>query len=176
LKGYQQGVLKKDLGRAPYTDLMPEALFNPTGFTDHAQRAGAWMLDGSTSSGNDFDNVVGLLREYAGNQKSLVDPSVIKEIHRRLVPDLADSVREAGAPTRYGSSITGFALMEQHLRTLDIAHPHFDKHLLATVVGFQGFGDGNGRTASALFSISQLREGRFQPVPKHVFNLLSGMA
>jgi hypothetical protein len=176
LKGYQQGVLKQDLGRAPYTDLMPEALFNPTGFTDHAQRAGAWMLNGSTSSGNDFDNVVGLLREYAGNQKSLVDPSVIKEIHRRLVPDLADSVREAGAPTRYGSSITGFALMEQHLRTLDIAHPHFDKHLLATVVGFQGFGDGNGRTASALFSISQLREGRFQPVPKHVFNLLSGMA
>ncbi|KAE9642764.1 hypothetical protein [Pseudomonas sp. PB106] len=176
LKGYQQNVLKQDLGKAPYTDLLPEAVFNPKGFADNAQRAGAWMLNGSTSSGNDFDKIVGLLREYAGNKTSLLDPAVIKQVNSRLVPDLAGVVREAGAPTKYGSSITGFALMEQHLKKLDVAHPNFDKHLLATIVGFQGFGDGNGRTASALFAISQLRKGRFEPVPKHVFNLLSGMA
>lgn len=175
MKNYQENVLKLDLGKAPYNDVMPESLFNPQGYTDPALRAGAWMLNGSTSN-NDFDAIVSVLREYASSNKSLTDPGVIKELHSRLVPDLAGSIREAGAPTKYGSSITGFALMEQHLKTLNSAHPHFDKHLLATVVGFQGFGDGNGRTASALFAISQLRTGQFKPMPKEVFNLLSGMA
>jgi hypothetical protein len=176
MKNHQQNVLKQDLGKAPYNEVMPESVFNPQGFTDPAQRAGAWMLNGSTSNGNDFDNIVAILREYAGSNKSLIDPAVIREVHSRLVPALSGVVREAGAPTKYGSSITGFALMEQHLKTLDTAHQHFDKHLLATVVGFQGFGDGNGRTASAMFAISQLRAGQFEPMPKHVFNLLSGMA
>ncbi|WP_447790310.1 hypothetical protein [Pseudomonas farris] len=175
LKNHQQSVLTWDLGKPPYSDVMPESAFNPNGFTDNSQRAGAWMLKGSTSEGNDFENIVAVLREYAGNNKSLKDATVIKEIHSRLVPELAGSVREAGAPTKYGSSITGFALMEQHLKTLNSAHKHFDKHLLATIAGFQGFGDGNGRTASALYAISQLRGGRFTPMPKHVFLSLSDL-
>ncbi|WP_454834960.1 hypothetical protein [Pseudomonas lini] len=175
LKNHQQSVLTWDLGKPPYSDVMPESAFNPNGFTDNSQRAGAWMLKGSTSEGNDFENIVAVLREYAGNNKSLKDATVIKEIHSRLVPELAGSVREAGAPTKYGGSITGFALMEQHLKTLNSAHKHFDKHLLATIAGFQGFGDGNGRTASALYAISQLRGGRFTPMPKHVFLSLSDL-
>jgi hypothetical protein len=174
MKNYQQNVLKQDLGKAPYTDIMPESAFNPLGYTDHSQRAAAWMLNGSSSK-NDFDNIVVILREYAGNNASLIDPTVIKKIHSRLVPDVVGRVRDAGAPTKHGSSITGFALLEQHLKTLDTAHQHFDKHLLAAVVGFQGFGDGNGRTASALYSISQLRGDRFTPMPPHVFSLLNGI-
>jgi hypothetical protein len=154
---------------------MPESAFNPQGYTDNAQRAGAWMLKGSTSDGNDFENIVALLREYAGNNKSLTDSAVIKEIHSRLVPQLAGSVRNAGAPSKYGGSISGFALMDQHLKTLDAAHEHFDKHLLAAIAGFQGFGDGNGRTASAAYAISQLRGDRFTPMPKHVFLSLSDL-
>jgi hypothetical protein len=175
LKNHQQSVLKQDLGKAPYADVMPESAFNPQGYTDNAQRAGAWMLKGSTSDGNDFENIVALLREYAGNNKSLTDSAVIKEIHSRLVPQLAGSVRNAGAPSKYGGSISGFALMDQHLKTLDAAHEHFDKHLLAAIAGFQGFGDGNGRTASAAYAISQLRGDRFTPMPKHVFLSLSDL-
>lgn len=175
MKGYQQDVLKLDLGKAPYSDVMPEALFNPLGYTDPSQRATAWMLKGSSSSGNDFDNVLGVLREYSSNTASLTDPNVIREIHRRLVPEAVGKVRDAGAPTKYGSSPTGFALLEQHLKNLDPSHPHFDKQVLGAVVGFQGFGDGNGRTASALYSISQLRNNRFTAMPPHVFRELNGI-
>lgn len=175
MKGYQQDVLKLDLGRPPYNDVMPDALFNPLGYTDPSQRAAAWMLNGSTSNGNNFDNVVNVLREYTANKASLTDPTVIRDIHRQLVPLAADKVRDAGAPTKYGSSPTGFALLEEHLKVLNASHEHFDKHVLAAVVGFQGFGDGNGRTASALYSISQLRRDQFKAMPPHVFRELNGI-
>ncbi|MFW9078881.1 hypothetical protein ACOI9X_06310 [Pseudomonas sp. P2757] len=172
---YQQGVLKQDLGKAPYSDVMPESAFNPLGYTDQSQRAAAWMLKGSTSDGNDFENILGVLREFTSNNAPLADPTVIREIHRRLVPEAVGRVRDAGSPTKYGSSPTGFSLLEQHLKTLDASHPHFDKHLLAAVVGFQGFGDGNGRTASALYSIIQLRRNGFNALPPHVFASLNGI-
>ncbi|MCF4994683.1 hypothetical protein GIW70_13375 [Pseudomonas syringae] len=177
MKTYQQNVLKKDLGAAPFSDVMPESAFNPQGYTDPTQRAAAWMVNGSSdATAKDFDNIVALLSEYASNSASLTDPAVIREIRRRLVPsDIVDRIRDAGGEGKHGSSITGFALLEQHLKILDINHPHFDKHILAAIVGFQGFGDGNGRTASALYSISQLRGNRFTPMPKHVFRELNGI-
>ncbi|MBY8958502.1 hypothetical protein J1G18_14530 [Pseudomonas sp. MIS38] len=174
LKNHQQNVLKLDLGKPPYNDVMPESAFNPQGFTNNAQRAGAWMVKGS-SSDNELEHIVAILREYTSNNKSLTDATVVKEIHARLVPQLADSVRGAGQPTRYGGSISGFAALEQHLKKLDAAHEHVDKHLLAAIAGFQGFGDGNGRTASAVYAISQLRNNRFVPMPKHVFMSLSDL-
>lgn len=174
MKNYQQNVLKQDLGQAPWTDVLPDSAFNPKGYTEPSDRAAAWMVNGSTSD-NDFDNIVMLLREYAGNNQSLTDPAVIRAVHRRLVPHLAGKVRGGGTEAKYGSSITGFALLEDHLKLLDTRHAHFDKHLLAAVVGFQGFGDGNGRTASALYAISQLRADRFTPMPPHVFRELNGI-
>lgn len=175
MTGYQQDILKLDLGKPPYNDVMPDSLFNPQGFTDPSQRATAWMLNGSTSNGNDFENILGVLRDYTTNKASLTDPNVIREIHRKLVPEAVGRVRDAGAPTKYGSSPTGFALLEQHLKNMDPSHPHFDKQVLGAVVGFQGFGDGNGRTASALYSISQLRDNRFTAMPPHVFRELNGI-
>lgn len=174
LKNHQQSILKTDLGKPPYSDVMPETAFNPQGFTDNAQRAGAWMVKGS-SSDNELEHIVAILREYTSNNKSLTDANVVKEIHARLVPQLAESVREVGQPTKYGGSISGYASLEQHLKTLDAAHEHVDKHLLAAIAGFQGFGDGNGRTASAVYAISQLRNNRFVPMPKHVFMSLSDL-
>jgi Fic family protein len=47
--------------------------------------------------------------------------------------------------------------------------------LLATVVGFHGLGDGNGRTGRALYAISQLRNNRFTPLTKQEFSLLHGL-
>lgn len=174
MKNYQQGILKRDLGQAPYSDVLPESVFNPNGLTDPAERAAAWMLNGS-SSNNDFSNILAVLREYTGNKASLTDPAVITEIHRRLVPDAAGKIRDITNEAKYGSSITGFSLLDEHLKLLDATHPHFDKHLLAAVVGFQGFGDGNGRAASALYSISQLRAGGFTAMPPHVFRELNGI-
>jgi hypothetical protein len=175
MKGYQQDILKLDLGKPPYNDVMPDSLFNPLSYADPSQRATAWMLKGSTANGNDFENILGVLREFTANKASLTDPSVIRDIHRKLVPEAVDKVRDAGAPTQYGSSPTGFALLEQHLKNLDPSHPHFDKQVLGAVVGFQGFGDGNGRTASALYSISQLRNNQFTAMPPHVFRELNGI-
>ncbi|MFJ7281395.1 hypothetical protein [Pseudomonas sp. NPDC099000] len=175
MKGYQQNVLKQDLGKAPFNQAMAEATFNPNGFTDNSQRAGAWIVNGSTSPGNDVDSIVQVLRDYAGNNKPLTDPAVIKEVHARIAPATSDVVRIAVNDRKYASNISGFAAMEQHLKTLDTGHEYFDKHLLATVVGFHGLGDGNGRTGRALYAISQLRNNRFTPLTKNEFSLLHGL-
>jgi hypothetical protein len=175
LRNHQQNLLQLDLGQPPYNAVLAEAAFNPKGFTDPIQRAGAWMVNGASSQANDVDNFVSVLREYAGNSKSLTDPDIITQIHDLLAPAVAGKVRNAGQETKYTGSIAGYALMEQHLKTLDIAHQYIDKHLLATVIGFQAFGDGNGRTASALYAISQLRGGQFTPLPREVVDLLSGI-
>ncbi|TWD51979.1 hypothetical protein [Pseudomonas sp. SJZ131] len=175
LTNHQQGLLKLDLNKAPYDAILPEAVFNPRGFTDPAQRAAAWMVNGATSQASDFDNFVTVLREYAGNKHSLTDPAVITQIHKRVAPEDVGRFRGVGFETKYGSSIAGYALMEQHLKILEATHQHFDKQLLAAVIGFQAFGDGNGRTASALYAISQLRAGRFIPLPRDVVDSLSGI-
>lgn len=175
MKNYQQNVLQQDLGKAPFNQVMPESTFNPTGFTDNSQRAGAWIVNGSTSPGNDLDSIVAILREYAGNQKALTDPAVIKQLHARIAPATADVVRVGINDKKYASNISGFAAMERHLKVLDTSHQHFDKHLLATVVGFHGLGDGNGRTGRALYAISQLRNNRFIPLTKNEFSLLHGL-
>lgn len=175
MKSYQQNVLQQDLSKAPFNQVMPESTFNSTGFTDNSQRAGAWIVNGSTSPGNDLDSIVAILREYAGNQKSLTDPAVIKQLHARIAPATSDVVRVGVNDKKYASNISGFAAMEQHLKVLDTSHEHFDKHLLATVVGFHGLGDGNGRTGRALYAISQLRNSRFTPLTKNEFSLLHGL-
>lgn len=175
MKGYQQNVLKQDLGKAPFNQAMPEATFNPNGFTDNSRRAGAWIVNGSTSPGNDVESIVQVLRDYAGNNKPLTDPAVIKEVHARIAPATSDVVRIGVNDKKYASNISGFAAMEQHLKTLDTGHEYFDKHLLATVVGFHGLGDGNGRTGRALYAISQLRNNRFTALTKNEFSLLHGL-
>jgi hypothetical protein len=175
MKNYQQNVLQQDLGKVPFNQVMPESAFNPMGFTDNSQRAGAWIVNGSTSPGNDLDSIVAVLREYAGNQKTLTDPTVIKQLHARIVPATSDVVRVGVNDKKYASNISGFAAMEQHLKTLNSSHEHFDKQLLATVVGFHGLGDGNGRTGRALYAISQLRNNRFTPLTKQEFSLLHGL-
>ncbi|WLG47580.1 hypothetical protein [Pseudomonas sp. FP1740] len=175
MKNYQQAVLQQDLGKTPFNQVMPESAFNPMGFTDNSQRAGAWIVNGSASPGNDLDSIVAVLREYAGNQKTLTDPTVIKQLHARIAPATSDVVRVGVNDKKYASNISGFAAMEQHLKTLNSSHKHFDKQLLATVVGFHGLGDGNGRTGRALYAISQLRNNRFTPLTKQEFSLLHGL-
>ncbi|KAA0995209.1 hypothetical protein FQ192_09130 [Pseudomonas sp. ANT_J12] len=175
LTTHQQNLLKLDLGQAPYHAVLPESVFNPNGFTDPAQRAAAWMANGAFFQVNDVDQFTAILREYAGNNKLLTDPTVITELNSRLAPSPAGQVRQAGQDGKYGGSITGFALLEQHLKTLDTAHQHIDKHLLASVIGFQSFADGNGRTASALYAITQLRSGQFTPLTRQAVDALSGI-
>ncbi|MFS2069257.1 hypothetical protein ACEN9D_10905 [Pseudomonas sp. CT11-2] len=176
VKNYQQNVLKQDLGKAPFGQIMPESAFNPSGFTDNSQRAGAWIVNGSTTPTNDLDNIVAVLREYAGNKKSLTDPALIRELNVRIAPDAA-GIERIGLhfETTYPSNISGFAAMKEHLKLLNTSHEHFDKHLLATVVGFHGLGNGNGRTGRALYAISQLRNNRFTPLTKNEFSLLHGL-
>jgi hypothetical protein len=175
MKNYQQAVLQQDLGKAPYDAVLPDSVFNPQGFTDHAQRAGAWIVHASTSKGNNLDSIVAVLREYAGNGKSLTDPAVIKALHARVAPASADIVRVRFDGQPYASSISGFAAMKEHLKLLDASHEHFGKQLLGAVAGFHGLGDGNGRTARALYAISELRANRFTPTTPQVDKLLHGL-
>lgn len=175
MKNYQQAVLKQDLGKAPYDAILPDSVFNPQGFTDHAQRAGAWIVHASTTKSNNLDSIVAVLREYAGNGKSLTDPAVIKALHARVAPEAADIVRVRFDGQPYASSISGFAAMKEHLKVLDVSHEHFGKQLLGAVAGFHGLGDGNGRTARALYAISELRANRFTATTPQVDRLLHGL-
>ncbi|WP_433589885.1 hypothetical protein [Pseudomonas koreensis] len=175
MKHHQENLLRVDLGSAPYDGVLPELRYNQQGFTDNAQRAGAWIVHASNSPGNDLDSIVAILREYAASNKVLTDPALIRELHVSIAPATADVVRVGTSDKKYASSISGFAVMQEHLKKLDVAHEHFSKQLLGTVVGFHGFGDGNGRTGRALYAISELRRNRFDPLSKEAFSALHGL-
>lgn len=175
MKGHQQNLLKQDLGKAPYNGVLPESHYNTQGFTDNAKRAGAWIVHASNSPGNDLDSIVAILREYANSNKTLTDPDVIRQLHVSIAPATSEIVRVGVSDKKYASSISGFAVMQDHLKKLDTAHDHFSKQLLGTVVGFHGFGDGNGRTGRALYAISEIRKNRFNPLSKEAFSALHGL-
>ncbi|AVX89697.1 hypothetical protein PkP19E3_15800 [Pseudomonas koreensis] len=175
MKGHQQNLLRQDLGKAPYNGVLPESNYNVQGFTDNAQRAGAWIVHASNSPGNDLASIVAVLREYANSNKALTDPDVIRQLHVSIAPATSDIVRVGVNDKKYASSISGFAVMQEHLKKLDTAHEHFSKQLLGTVVGFHGFGDGNGRTGRALYAISEIRKNRFNPLSKEAFSALHGL-
>ncbi|PAW51317.1 hypothetical protein CKQ80_25745 [Pseudomonas moraviensis] len=175
MKGHQQNLLRQDLGKAPYNGVLPESHYNVQGFTDNAQRAGAWIVHASNSQGNDLASIVAVLREYANSNKALTDPDVIRQLHVSIAPATSDVVRVGVNDKKYASSISGFAVMQEHLKKLGTAHEHFSKQLLGTVVGFHGFGDGNGRTGRALYAISEIRKNRFNPLSKEAFSALHGL-
>ncbi|MFJ2709548.1 hypothetical protein ACIOZM_01510 [Pseudomonas sp. NPDC087346] len=175
MKSHQQNLLQQDLGAEPYNGVLPESHYNTGAFTDNAERAGAWIVHASNSPGNDLDSIVTILREYAASNKSLTDPNVIRQLHVSIAPATSDIVRVGVSDKKYASSISGFAVMQDHLKTLDTAHEHFSKQLLGAVVGFHGFGDGNGRTGRALYAISEIRNNRFNPLSKEALSALHGL-
>ncbi|MFL1499643.1 VopS family T3SS effector adenosine monophosphate-protein transferase [Pseudomonas sp. O64] len=174
---HQQSVLQQDLGSAPYNSVLSESFYNPKGYTEDVDRAAAWILKASTSGGNEWENFTALLREYRSNGKDLTDATVLKELHQRLVPDIDRSYRgPAISGGRLLSSITGAAMLDQHLKTLDKDHEQVGKQLFAAVVGFHGFIDGNGRMGRLLYALTELRAQQFTPMAVETENLLSGLS
>jgi hypothetical protein len=171
---HQKTLLASDLGKAPYSGFLDDVSFNPDRLTDNADRAAAWILKAS-SSRNEVDNIRTLLREFSGNGKSLTDPAVYKELHRRLVPEATDALRSPTAQARYPSNVSGAAMLEKHLAVLDSAHEYFGKQMLGAFLGYHSFIDGNGRTARAIYAIAELRTNRFNALPLPVENALSGL-
>ncbi|MHA3735653.1 hypothetical protein ACXR0M_08230 [Pseudomonas sp. Eth.TT006] len=177
VQDYQLNILKRDLGSAPFDGVYPEVRYNPNGYTDQAERAGAWIAYSSNSIKNEGpNNVIATLREYASDSRALNDIDLIKELHVKLADATKDVSRVGVHPeVKYPSSIGGFALMQEHLKKLDAVHDHFSKQLLATVIGYHGFGDGNGRTGRALYALSEMRRNRFQPLSNEAFDELHGL-
>ncbi|WP_199065699.1 hypothetical protein [Chitinimonas sp. BJB300] len=175
-QAYLEALLGKDLSQAPYAATLDEAEYNPTGLTDNTDRAAAWILKASNSS-NERDNFIALLREYTSNGKDLTNISVLKELHQRLVPDLGG--REYRGPSIAGgalpSSITGVAMLEQHLEKLNQDDPQLGKQLLGAVIGYHGFIDGNGWMGRVLYALTELRAGQFAPLAVPTEKALHGL-
>ncbi|HHQ4442296.1 TPA: VopS family T3SS effector adenosine monophosphate-protein transferase [Aeromonas veronii] len=173
---HQQALLTQNLGQGVFAGTLDESFYNPTGFTDNVDRAAAWILKASTSGGNEWNNFTALLKEYSKGSQDLTDSSVLKQLHRQLVPNLT---RDYRGPAISGgslpSSIGGAAVLEKHLTTLDNQDPQLGKKLFAAVVGFHGFTDGNGRMGRLLYALSELREGRFSPLDLPAENALHGI-
>ncbi|WP_139831478.1 MULTISPECIES: hypothetical protein [unclassified Pseudomonas] len=163
------------LSDAKYHQVYEEGRFNPTGLTDDADRATAWILNASSSKGNEFATLKALLLEYSGNGLALSDPAVVRELHKRLVPTVP-ALRTPKPETGYPSSISGSIMLDRHLPRLDAGHEHFGKQLYGAVTGFHAFTDGNGRTARALYAIHELRANRFSPLAPASEGALSGLA
>lgn len=173
---HQQALLTQNLGQGVFAGTLDESFYNPTGFTDNVDRAAAWILKASTSGGNEWNNFTALLKEYSKGSQDLTESSVLKQLHRQLVPNLT---RDYRGPAISGgslpSSIGGAAVLEKHLTTLDNQDPQLGKKLFAAVVGFHGFTDGNGRMGRLLYALSELREGRFSPLDLPAENALHGI-
>lgn len=172
---HQAIVRASDLGKAPYGGVLDEVSFNPGGLTDNVERATAWILKASNSR-NDADTISALLREFSRNGRSLTDPAVYQALHRRLVPEATNTLRSPTAEARYPSNVSGAAMLEKHLATLDPTHEHFGKQMLGSFLGYHSFVDGNGRTARAMYAITELRANRFNALPISAETALSGLA
>jgi hypothetical protein len=174
MRTHQNALISKDLGKTPYNGVLDELAFNPTGLTGDSERATAWILKAS-SSRNEADTIKNLLREYSGNTKSLAEPSVYNELHRRIAPGPPGPFRSPTAQARYPSNVSGAALLEKHVATLDPASEDFAKQMLGAFLGYHSFVDGNGRTARAIYAITELRKGRFNALSPASENALSGL-
>lgn len=172
---HQAIVGASDLGKSPFGDVLDEVSFNPGGLTDNVDRATAWILNASNSR-NEADTISALLREFSRNGQPLTDPAVYKALHRRLVPEAANTLRSPTAEARYPSNVSGAAMLEKHLVTLDPTHEHFGKQMLGSFLGYHSFVDGNGRTARAIYAIIELRANRFNALPVSAETALSGLA
>lgn len=171
---HQSAVLASDLGQAPYHRILDDVSYNPQRLTDNADRATAWILNAS-SSRNETDNIRAVLRDYASNGKPLNDPAVYRELHRRLVPEAPNTLRSPSTQARYPSNVSGAAMLEQHLATLDPAHEHFGKQLFGAFLGYHSFVDGNGRVSRAIYAITELRGQRFNALHRSTEDALSGL-
>lgn len=174
MRAHQQTILTGDLSKAPFNGIADELSFNPTGLTAPIDRATAWLLTASTSR-NELDTVRNLLVEYSANAKPLNDPAVYTELHRRIAPADPGGLRSPTAQARYPSNVSGAALLEKHMAQLDPQHPDFARQMLAAMLGYHSFVDGNGRTARAIYAIDQLRKGRFEALSHLSENALSGL-
>lgn len=174
MQAHQQGLLTKDLGKAPYHGVLDESRFNPHGLTDNTDRATAWILNASNSE-NETNTIRTLLLEYAASNKPLTDPTIYNELHRRVAPNAFDKYRSPRPDVRYPSNISGTAMLEHHMAKMDPAHEHFGKHLFGSFLGYHAFSDGNGRTARAIYAITELRKGRFSALDRPTENALSGL-
>ncbi|WP_223520869.1 Fic family protein [Pseudomonas sp. GL-B-19] len=172
---HQSALIAKDLGKAPFDGILDELTFNPSGLTGDSERANAWILKASNSR-NQADNIRDVLGEYSANNLPLTSPSVYNELHRRIAPEVTGSFRSPTAEARYPSNVSGAALLEKHLATLDPDHQHFAKQMLGAFLGYHSFVDGNGRTARAIYAIAELRKGRFTPLSVATESALSGLS
>lgn len=175
MRAHQDALIVKDLGQAPYNGILDELTFNPNGLTADGERANAWILKASNSR-NEADKISDVLREYTVNDAPLTSPSVYNALHRRIAPEVTGSFRSPTAEARYPSNVSGAALLEQHLASLDPGHEDFAKQALGAFLGFHSFVDGNGRTARAIYAIAELRKGRFNPLTVATESALSGLS
>lgn len=174
MQPYQTNLLTRDLGKAPFDSIMDEVKFNPGGLRDDTDRATAWILNAS-SSRNELESLKKLLAEYSANSKPLNDPAIYTELHRKIVPGAVDGFRSPVSEARYPTNVSGAALLEQHVKLLDPANEQFGKQMLGALLGYHSFVDGNGRTARAIYAISELRKGRFNALGKATEDALSGL-
>ena len=117
-----------------------------------------------------------MLQEYSANNLPLTSPSVYNELHRRIAPEVTGNFRSPTAEARYRSNVSGAALLEKHLGTLDPGNDHFGKQMLGAFLGYHSFVDGNGRTARTIYAIAELRKGRFNPLSVATESALSGLS
>ncbi|HEX4549569.1 hypothetical protein [Pseudomonas sp.] len=174
MQAHQQSVLLKNLDEAPFNGIADELKFNPNGFQDPVDRATAWIFKAS-SSRNERGTIKELLLEYAANGKVLNDPAVYSQLHRALVPDVVDHLRSPTAQARYPSNVSGAAALQKHVASLDPLHEYFGKQMLGAMLGYHSYVDGNGRTARAVYAITELRKGRFIAPSVSAENALSGL-
>ncbi|KAB0470322.1 VopS family T3SS effector adenosine monophosphate-protein transferase [Vibrio sp. IB15] len=175
-----EGLANKDLSSGVYADSLAEDKFNKTGTTNNLERAAAWIINASTSKGNDADNITALLKEYAANDKDLLNMDNLKELHARAVPNIERDYRgPATAGGALPSSIGGEGMLKQHiegfLKENPVADKDLGKQLFAGVIGYHGFTDGNGRMGRMLYAIAELRNDSFTPLAMTAENNLHGI-
>ncbi|OZI23691.1 hypothetical protein CAL26_09670 [Bordetella genomosp. 9] len=142
-----------------------------------AASATDWIVKASLSS-NDRRQIRGVIDSYVASRASLSNIEELAVLNRRLAPNARKGPRVidiTGSPLP--SSTAGAAVFKQEswrLQRLE-GQPMYPPYLLACVLGYHPFPDGNGRTARAAYAITAIRQGSFEPLASEEERKISGL-
>ena len=172
-------LFNKNLDRSIYSSKLDLSSYSKENDKSNFDFAASWILKASSSKGNERNNFIQLLKQYSEGDQDLTNIDVLNDLHLKLVPDLTEDYR---GPSLQGgnlpSSVGGMTLLESHLNKLksnDTKDSELGKLLLAGVIGYHGFTDGNGRMARTLYAICELRQGKFEALTPKSEELLHGL-
>jgi hypothetical protein len=143
---------------------------------DLIRDASEWIDGASRSTAS--ATIASALREFVFDCRPLANVSTLEALHRRVAPNVSHGSKRFGFASNTLPSTLGMALLRGTLRLSAVSAfrgEDLGLRLLAWIIGYHAFSDGNGRTGRAAYAIALIREGRFTRLTRQQEDALHGL-